>query len=186
MLLLGGFFSILEELCCFSRTSTADDKLQSFSKLIIIFFHLNQCSLKLFIKMHNFINTSTIDSIIKRRILIRKQIELLYLILIILYRLWTHSSIYLGAIKSAIWGISGEHWSVGRCVEWTLDWISTEIRWFLCHFSITVSYNFWFKSPFIRRHSLRCKTTGVQRLQTVTFTFWQRSTLLLSLIKCWS
>ena len=110
MLLLRGFFSILEELSCLCWTSTTYNKLQPFSQLIIIFLHFNQCLLQLFIKMHYFINTSTIDRIIKRCILIRKQIELLYLVLIIVVKclgtvgVWTDDAVYLAAVKSyVIW-----------------------------------------------------------------------------------
>lgn len=123
LLLLRGIFSILEELSCLFWTSTTYNKLQPFPQLIIIFLHFNKCLLQLFIKMHYFINTSTIDRIIKRYILIRKQFELLYLVLIVIVEclgtvgVWTDHVIYLAAFKpDVIWHGGGEHGVVRRCI----------------------------------------------------------------------
>ena len=123
MLLLRGIFSILKELSCLCWTSTTYDKLQPFTQLIIIFLHFNKCLLQLFVKMYYFVNTSTVDGIIKRYILIRKQIELLYLVLIIIVQclgtvgVWTDYAIYLAAVKShVIWRGGGEHGVIRRCI----------------------------------------------------------------------
>jgi hypothetical protein len=112
MLLMRIFFSLLKELCCFRWTSAINNKLQSLPKLVIVFLHFNESLLQLFIKMHNFINTSTVNCIIERLIFVWEEIELLYLILFIVVKsfwtdgVWTHHIVDLSTIESnIIWHI---------------------------------------------------------------------------------
>ena len=111
-LLMRIFFSLLKELGCFGWTSAIDYELQSLPELVIVFFHVDESLLKLFVEMHDFVNTSTVNCIVERGIFVWEKVELLNLILFIVVKsFWTdgvrtHDIVNLSTIEpNIIWHI---------------------------------------------------------------------------------